>query len=250
MISGATRLIAALLLTGPLATGSAQEFSANGLVDFGGVVPSHEKTWIKGGFGKLDNGGGGGQGLAFVGQGMADLRLHLDPSFALFTRLRAAPDQHAPFDVIEAYARYQPISTRDLVWSIKLGAFFPPISLENESVGWTSPWTLTPSAINSWVGDELRTIGGETELRWRYGSTEFGAIGAVYGVNDVAGQLLADRGWVFDSRPVGLLGEPRVPDLLARQQGLGPCASSPSRRSAADRAGMPAARCARTSSAS
>jgi len=68
----------------------------------------------------------------------------------------------------------------------------------------------------------LRTIGGETELRRRYGSTEFGAIGAVYGVNDVAGQLLADRGWVFDSRPIGLLGEPRVPDLLARQQGLGP----------------------------
>jgi hypothetical protein len=222
MISGATRLIAAILLIGPLPTANAQEFTANGLVDFGGVVPSHDKTWIKGGFGKLDNGGGGGQSLAFVGQALADLRLQLDPSLGVFARLRAAPDQHAPFDVIEAYGRYQPISNRDWVWSIKLGAFFPPISLENESVGWTSPWTLTPSAINSWVGDELRTIGGETELRRRYGSTELGAIGAVYGVNDVAGQLLADRGWVFDSRPIGLLGEPRVPDLLARQQRLQP----------------------------
>jgi len=124
--------------------------------------------------------------------------------------------------VIEAYARYQPIANREWVWTTKLGAFFPPISLENESVGWTSPWTLTPSAINSWVGDELRTIGGETELRRRFGDIELGAIGSVYGVNDVAGQLLADRGWVFDSRPIGLLGEPRVPDLLARQQRLQP----------------------------
>lgn len=221
-ISGATRLIAAVLLVCLAAPAKAQDFSANGLVDFGYVLPTHTKTWIKGGFGKLDNGGGGAQDVAFVGQALADLRLRLDPSLDLFTRVRAAPDQHAPFDIFEAYARYQPVASREWVWSNKLGAFFPPISLENESVGWTSPWTLTPSAINSWVGDELRTIGGETELRRRFGSTELGAIGAVYGVNDLAGQLLADRGWVFDSRPVGLLGEPRVPDVLARQQGLLP----------------------------
>jgi hypothetical protein len=30
--------------------------------------------------------------------------------------------------------------------------------------------------------------------------------------------VLADRGWTFDSRPTGLLGEPRRPDLVARQQ--------------------------------
>jgi hypothetical protein len=219
---GATCLIAAILVLGPVSAAKAQELSANSLVDLGFVAPSHQKTWIKGGFGKLDNGGGGAQGPNFVGQALSDIRLQFDPSLDVFTRLRAAPDQHAPFDIIEAYGRYQPIATRDLVWSVKLGAFFPPISLENESVGWTSPWTLTPSAINTWVGDELRTIGGETELRQRFGNIELGAIGAVYGVNDVAGQLIADRGWVFDSRPIGLLGEPRVPDLLARQIGLTP----------------------------
>ena len=215
-------MIAAILLVALSIGAKAQDLTANALVDFGYVLPAHAKTWIKGGFGKLDNGGGGAQDVAFVGQALADLRLKLDPSLELFTRLRAAPDQHAPFDIFEAYARYQPVATREWVWTNKLGAFFPPISLENESVGWTSPWTLTPSAINSWVGDELRTIGGETELRRRFGNTELVALGAVYGVNDVAGQLLADRGWVFDSRPVGLLGEPRVPDLLARQQQLLP----------------------------
>jgi hypothetical protein len=99
-----------------------------------------------------------------VSQGVADLRLTLDPSAFVFATVRASPDQHAPFDVLEAYGRYQPIATADRLWSIKLGAFFPPISLEIESVGWTSPWTLTPSAINSWVGNELRTIGGDGRM--------------------------------------------------------------------------------------
>jgi hypothetical protein len=29
--------------------------------------------------------------------------------------------------VIEAYGRYQPVSTRDWLWSVKFGAFFPPV---------------------------------------------------------------------------------------------------------------------------
>ena len=50
--------------------------------------------------------------------------------------------------------------------SVKAGAFFPAISLENDDLGWTSPYTLTPSAINSWIGEELRTIGSEGILRY------------------------------------------------------------------------------------
>jgi hypothetical protein len=30
---------------------------------------------------------------------------------------------------------------------VKGGAFFAPISLENDGIGWTSTWTLTRSAI-------------------------------------------------------------------------------------------------------
>ena len=198
----------------------AQNLSVNGLVDLGLSIPSQTTSWLKGGFGKLDNGGGGGKSIAPVGQALADLRLDFDPSLGVFATARFAPDQHAPLDVLEAYLRYQPVSTPTWLWSVKLGAFFPPISLENESVGWTSPWTLTPSAINSWVGDELRTIGGETKVEWRYGSGALGLTGAVFGWNDPAGALLADRGWVFDSRPIGLFGEPRVPDVLASQTPL------------------------------
>ncbi len=50
---------------------------------------------------------------------------------------------------------------------MKSGAFFPTISLENDDLGWASPYTLTPSAINSWIGDELRSIGSEATMRWK-----------------------------------------------------------------------------------
>jgi hypothetical protein len=215
MRSCATPFIASILFLALPGMARAQDLSVNGLVDLGLSIPSQTTSWLKGGFGKLDNGGGGGKSIAPVGQALADLRLDLDPSLGVFATARFAPDQHAPLDILEAYARYQPVSTPNWLWSVKLGAFYPPISLENESVGWTSPWTLTPSAINSWVGDELRTIGAETNHEWRYATGRVGVMGAVFWLNDPTGTLLADRGWVFDSRPIGLFGAQRIPDVFA-----------------------------------
>jgi hypothetical protein len=213
----ATRFIAGIGFLALPAMAQAQTLTVNGLVDLGLSMPSATNSWMKGGFGKLDDGGSGRTSIAPVGQGLTDLHLELDPSLGLFATARFAPDQHAPFDVLEAYARYQPVSTPNWLLSIKLGTFFAPISLENEGVGWTSPWTLTPSAINSWVGDELRTIGGETSAEWRYQGGALGLTGAVFGWNDPAGALLAERGWAFDSRPIGLLGEPRLPNDFVGQ---------------------------------
>jgi hypothetical protein len=211
-------LSAAFAFGGWVAPASGQEFGANGLVDFGAVFPSEQRSFNDGGLGKLEYGYGGQTPLA-IGQALADLRVQPTDSLGAFATLRAAPDQHGPFDVLEAYTRYQPVSNATWLWSLKGGAFFPPISLENEGIGWTSPWTITSSAINSWVGDELRTIGGENDVEWRYGSGALGATAAVFGDNSPAGALLADRGWVFDSRPTGLFGEPRLPDVLAHELG-------------------------------
>ena len=71
------------------------------------------------------------------------------------------PKLDAGIDLLETYVSWRPQSNGVLRWNVRAGAFFPPVSLENDDLGWTSPYTLTPSAINSWVGSELRTIGGE-----------------------------------------------------------------------------------------
>ena len=97
----------------------------------------------------------------------------------------------------------------------KAGAFFPPGSLENDQIGWTSPWTITPSAINSWVGYELRTIGAEGKIEWRRDDGALALTGAVFGWNDPAGVLIADRGWSFDDRVSGIFEHERVPDAMA-----------------------------------
>lgn len=217
-----TWVIAAAMVLFPIAAARAQTLSANGVADFDFVVPSsNQDSFNKGGLGKLEFGGGNVSPLV-GGQALADLRARFNPSFDAMTTLRFSPDQHAPFDVLEAYARYQPIQSNNWVWSMKGGAFFPPISLENEAIGWTSPWTLTSSAINSWIGDELRTIGVEPSVTWRLNGGSLGLIGAAFGANEPAGAALASRGWVFDSRPTGLFGEPRMPDLLAAEEGLSP----------------------------
>lgn len=211
----ATRLIAILLAIAPIEA-SAQQFGANALIDLGVVLPSDQTSFMKGGLGKVEFGGGGSSPLA-TGQALADVWAQFGPSADVFATFRLAPDQHVPFDILEAYTRYRPVSTGPLVWTLKGGFFWPPISLENEGIGWTSPWTLTSSAINSWLGDEVRTIGGETTIEWRHETGSVGLIGSVFAANDPTGTLLADRGWVFDSRPIGLLGEPRRPDVVARQ---------------------------------
>jgi hypothetical protein len=98
---------------------------------------------------------------------------------------------------------------------MKLGAFFPPISQENDAVGWTSPWTLSPSAIDSWVGEELRTIGVEARLehRGKHGSLEGGV--ALLKWNDPAGELIATRGWAMGDVTSPLGARVRQPDAYA-----------------------------------
>jgi hypothetical protein len=129
--------------------------------------------------------------------------------------VRIEPEQRTFFDFLEAYLRYRPVSTTAWRWSVKAGAFFPPVSLENTELGWTSPWTLTPSAINTWVGEELRTIGTEGMLEWRSEARTLAFMASIYGWNDPAGVLVADRGWALHDRVTGLIDRPREPDAIA-----------------------------------
>lgn len=181
-----------------------------GYADVRLVIPSDQVSWLDGGLGKLRYGDEDGnfQFAELVGQG----RLLLTPEFSVVAVLRFEQSQRTPVDVLEAYVRYRPVSTTPWRWSVKAGAFFPPISLENTEIGWTSHWTLTPSAINSWVGNELRTIGGEGKVEWRREEGTLALTGALYGWNDPEGVMIADRGWTLDDRPTGLLDHLRLPD--------------------------------------
>ncbi len=114
------------------------------------------------------------------------------------------------FDLTELYTEWRPIPASDWRSRLKVGAFYPAISLENRMQGWRSPYTLSFSAVNTWVGEELRTIGAEYNLDWlgRSHGHDFDVTltAAAYGWNDTAGTVLATRGWGLHDRQSTLFG--------------------------------------------
>jgi opacity protein-like surface antigen len=119
-------------------------------------------------------------------------------------------DDRNPLDLTEAYLQFRPYPLNGYRFRLKAGAFHAPISLENRAAGWESPYTLSYSAINTWLGEELRTIGVEGQLDWLGTHTGHGfdlaLTGGVFGWNDPAGVVLATRGFALDDRQTALFG--------------------------------------------
>jgi hypothetical protein len=211
--------LAVLLWLGPRAPARAEvemgSLTLSGYGDFRVLASPSETAWLNGGLSKFRYGNGDGNFRFAEAVAQGDLKLGDDLSF--IASARAEPEQRIGVDLLEGYFIWHPAAAGDWSWSVKTGAFFPAISLENDDLGWTSPYTLTPSAINSWIGEELRTIGSEGIVR--YDAGHFGSLsftGAVYCCNDPAGVLIADRGWAMDDRPSGLFSDLRLPEATAK----------------------------------
>lgn len=119
-------------------------------------------------------------------------------------------DDHNPVDVTEAWLEWRPVPISAWRSNVKIGAFYAPVSLEHRAPGWSNPYTISSSALNTWVGEELRTIGAAYELEHLGiadgGRFDFGGQVAVYGWNDPAGVVLALRGFAMHDRQTPLFG--------------------------------------------
>lgn len=200
----------------------------HGLLDARVVRTPDDRSTFDGGLGKLRTGGDPGSRTTTLEEASLTATAHLIPGLDVYTHVRAEGEQRTAVDIIEAYVRWHPAPTGPLSWQVKAGAFFPPISLENDGIAWTSRYTLTPSAINSWVGEELRTEGSEVTLTWRPdgpGGSRFDLIGAVFAGNDGTGEMLDYRGWALIERPAGPLDKLRLPDEVPMHQHRSPPAS-------------------------
>lgn len=224
--------------TAAAAPSLAQEVTFHGYGDLRLVIPSDDDdTWLEGGLSKTRFGRADGDIHLRVGEIVGEAHAQLGTELMAMAGIRYDEDQRTPLDLIEAYARYRPVSTSSFRWSAKAGAFFPPISLENDEIGWTSHWTLTPSAINSWVGEELRTIGAEGQVELRGETDTFEANVALFGWNDPAGFLIDVRGWALGDRPTGLFDKPRLPDAFITYIGGTPPGTTPMFKEIDDRVG-------------
>ena len=112
------------------------------------------------------------------------------------------------FDLTQAYFLYRPLRHSRWKSQVKVGVFYAPWSLENTNVFWLSPHSTNFSAINSWIAEEVRTIGAE----WRWarpyarhgGQWSWTGYASIFGFNDTAGTLLSWRGWSNHDRQTGV----------------------------------------------
>jgi hypothetical protein len=111
-------------------------------------------------------------------------------------------DASSGVDLTEAYFEHRPIPRSANRQRWKLGWFHGPWSLENTGPAWSSPLTLSASAVNTWIGEEVRPFGAEWSLQRRLGASgvELGAHAAAFFGNDPAGSLLAWKGWSLHDR--------------------------------------------------
>jgi len=124
----------------------------------------------------------------------------------------------------QAYLQWRPIPRSANRLRFRLGAFYPPLSLESPDPGWSSPYTLNLSAINTWVAEELRTVGIEMSVSRRPsrlgGAHEFSLQAAAFTGDDPAGSLLAWKGWSVHERQTRFGDELPLAPLPQLQPGM------------------------------
>jgi hypothetical protein len=110
--------------------------------------------------------------------------------------------QHLGFS--QAQLLYKPLSNSAVRWRARFGLFYPNFSFENVDMGWLSPYTYTQSAINSWIGEELRIAGLELTAyspgRARNSPFSWEFHSAVYKANDPLGAIITWRGFALHDR--------------------------------------------------
>ena len=186
-----------------------------GLLDLRAVNAHATSGWLEAGMGKqrVDN---GHDGLR-LGQAMLVGRGELMDDLSGTVVFNASDDRKQILDITEAYLGWKPIPQGPWRNRFRLGAFFPAMSLENDGPGWTTTRTLSASAINSWIGEEIRTLGVEYTLARPgifVGSPhDLSLTAALFQSNDPAGTLLAWRGWAIGDRITGLTETLPLPPL-------------------------------------
>jgi hypothetical protein len=187
------------------------------------VSSNAEPSFMEGGLGPTrfssdDDGLQLGRARFAITQSLGELwSAHLDVSMY-------DDEDRSPVGVTEAYLQFRPYPFDGYRFRLKAGGFYPPISLENRASGWDSPYTLSYSAIDSWLAVEVRTLGLEGTLDWlgtRSGhALDLGVTGGVFGWNQGAGGVIAADGFDLTDRQTplfGRVGQPTVPPLYSSE---------------------------------
>lgn len=191
-------------------------------IDLSYVSADGHPSWLEGSAGKLryDSSNDG----FVMSRSFLDYKVRLtDTLNAAFAAETYADNISAPLDLTEAFLEWRPISSGANRYRVKVGAFYPRLSLENTDPGWSSPYTTSSSAINTWVAEELRAYGTEFSVTRRPqslgGAHTLSLHGAIFYNNDTAGGLIAWKGWSVHDRQSRLGDKIPLPPIPLIQPG-------------------------------
>ncbi|NMP30961.1 hypothetical protein HII17_05230 [Thalassotalea sp. M1531] len=176
-------------------------------------------SYLKGDYGKFRFDTGTGFALAQLG---IRYELEWQNNFSATIVGNAFADRgNNEIGITEAFVRYKGLPSQN-GWRFqsKLGVFYPSISLENVATAWSTPYTLTSSSLNNWIGEELRHTGVNFSIeklgKASKSSHSFSADLSLFQNNDTAGTMLTWHGWTMGSRQALLHEKLVVQDFPAR----------------------------------
>jgi hypothetical protein len=179
-------------------TANAQSFKLFGFLTVLSAYVKAPPSWTGGDFGRFDVGADAAGDHATRTTALAQVGADWSPTTWLtahghvLARSEPSGTEGRRFGVVEAYA-----DLHGERWRLRGGYFFLGTSRENVDPLWTSPYTITYSALNTWIGQEVRPVGVDLQ----YSPGFYITLGATaFRDNDTMGTLPAARGWTFGNR--------------------------------------------------
>jgi hypothetical protein len=181
-----------------------------------------ERSWVEGGFGKLRSSGDSGRDFHLKPQ-LGNANLIWQPQFTWSLSATVVGTvqggEKTEAGLSQAYLSFRPMRSDKLSFSGRAGLIWPPISLEHEGADWHVADSITPSAINSWIGEEVRPVAAEGTVAATLGDHKLRATAAIMAGNDTAGTLLTFRGWALHDRTTLAFQRQPLPPFDAEHAG-------------------------------
>jgi len=204
----------------------ATESTLKGIID---VRANHvdtkvnSRSYLQGDYGKFRYDAGNSISLGQLG---VQYQLNWQNNWSAILIGNAFADKESSnIGLTEGYLQYKGLPSA-LGWRIKskVGVFYPHISMENISVAWSTPYTLSSSSMNNWIGEELRNTGINISIE-KLGKAlksphTFSVDLSLFQNNDSTGAMLAWHGWTIGSRQTLLQEKLKVQKFPARYKTL------------------------------
>lgn len=181
------------------------------------ALANGERSWVNRGLGKTAfQGTSDGNYQPYALAQEADIIWTPRFTSSLSASVSAAYQRHQEHavDLLEAFVSFLPEQKGPVGFQMRAGIMWPEISLEHTTGGaWSTVNTLTPSAINAWVGEEVKVLGLEGTVRTSIGDNVLAFTGSVFGFDDTSGTLLSFRGWALHNEKATVFGHFPLPPL-------------------------------------